>query len=466
MDLFPGGLLTYRTRSGPRVTAATAGSALRYDVGNEHAHMKDPFSVMDNDTNTETALEFDQHPAKTAQVRLKDFPQGSISHIFRRAGFNFLSSNGTDSAAALTYFTVLSIFPGLLAFVSLLGIVGQGQESATVILEFLQENAPQQMYSIVENPIRQLTNGQGAGIALLIGILSALWSASGYISSFGRAINRIYGVREGRPVWVLIPFNMLITTAVVVLAVLMMLMLLLGVDVLNIIGSHLPPHVDIELVKVLWLNGRWVLIFLAAVGLIAMLYTATPNIRHEKMRRMSPGAFVALTGMALGGFGFTLYTDNFSKYNATYGLIGGVIVMLLFTWIMNNMLLYGAHLDAEIERMRQLVAGERSEDIIRVEVRDDRALKILDHKNETLISQANILQRKSGGQQIMPKPKGLSLPQRVSQKVTAIFKQVRGMFKNSRNTSQHSGSAASSEAGTQADSPDEPGKNPNQPKLF
>ena len=421
---------------------------------------------MDNGTNTETALEFDQHPAKTAQVRLKDFPRGSISHIFRRAGFNFLSSNGTDSAAALTYFTVLSIFPGLLAFVSLLGIVGQGQESATVILEFLQENAPQQMYSIVENPIRQLTNGQGAGIALLIGILSALWSASGYISSFGRAINRIYGVREGRPVWVLIPFNILITTAVVVLAVLMMLMLLLGVDVLNIIGSHLPPHVDIELVKVLWLNGRWVLIFLAAVGLIAMLYTATPNIRHEKMRRMSPGAFVALTGMALGGFGFTLYTDNFSKYNATYGLIGGVIVMLLFTWIMNNMLLYGAHLDAEIERMRQLVAGERSEDIIRVEVRDDRALKILDHKNETLISQANMLQRKSGGQQIMPKPKGLSLPQRVSQKVTAIFKQVRGMFKNSRNTSQHSGSAASSEAGTQADSPDEPGKNPNQPKLF
>ena len=421
---------------------------------------------MDNGTNTETALEFDQHPAKTAQVRLKDFPQGSISYIFRRAGFNFLSGNGTDSAAALTYFTVLSIFPGLLAFVSLLGIVGQGQESATVILEFLQENAPQQMYSIVENPIRQLTNGQGAGIALLIGILSALWSASGYISSFGRAINRIYGVREGRPVWVLIPFNILITTAVVVLAVLMMLMLLLGVDVLNIIGSHLPPHVDIELVKVLWLNGRWVLIFLAAVGLIAMLYTATPNIRHEKMRRMSPGAFVALTGMALGGFGFTLYTNNFSKYNATYGLIGGVIVMLLFTWIMNNMLLYGAHLDAEIERMRQLVAGERSEDIIRVEVRDDRALKILDHKNETLISQANMLQRKSGGQQIMPKPKGLSLPQRVSQKVTAIFKQVRGMFKNSRNTSQHSGSAASSEAGTQADSPDEPGKNPNQPKLF
>ena len=147
--------------------------------------------------------------------------------------------------------------------------------------------------------------------------------------------------------------------------------------------------------------------------------------------------------------------------------------MLLFTWIMNNMLLYGAHLDAEIERMRQLVAGERSEDIIRVEVRDDRALKILDHKNETLISQANMLQRKSGGQQIMPKPKGPSLAQQVSQKVTATFEQVqgkadqvRGMFDNSQNTSQHSDSATLSEADTQTDNPDGPDEDPNQPTLF
>ena len=109
------------------------------------------------------------------------------------------------------------------------------------------------------------------------------------------------------------------------------------------------------------------LILILAVFLIAMLYTATPNVRRLKIRWTSPGAVIALFGMGLGGLGFTVYTNNFSKYNATYGLIGGVIVMLVFLWIMNNMLLYGAHLDAEIERMRQLVAGEHSEDIIRVE---------------------------------------------------------------------------------------------------
>ena len=113
---------------------------------------------------------------RSEYVKIREFPQGSIAYIFRRAGFSFGSHGGTDLAAALTYFTVLSAFPALLAILSLLGIFGQGEDSAKVILEFLQERAPQQMYSILEGPIHQLTNGQGAGFALIIGILSALWS--------------------------------------------------------------------------------------------------------------------------------------------------------------------------------------------------------------------------------------------------------------------------------------------------
>lgn len=379
---------------------------------------------MAHGTNQEIALEFDQHPAKTAQVRLRDFPRGSLRYITRRAGFNFFTDGGTDLAASLTFFTVLSIFPAMLAFISVLGVFGRGQESATFILELLRENSPQQMYSLLEEPIRQLTDGHSAGLVLLAGILSALWSASGYTGSFGRAINRIYGVREGRPGWVLKPYNMLITTALVILAVLMTFMMLVGVSVLNTVGRYLPATVDMELVKVLWLNGRWLVIFAAAIAAIAMLYTATPNIRREKVRRMTPGAFVALTGMALGGLGFTIYANNFGKYNATYGLIGGVIVTLLFTWIMNIMLLFGAHLDAEIERMRQLVAGEHSAVEIRVALRNTQAIKKMDRTNEQFISAARILQHRSGGQQIMPKPKGPSLARQVSQQVTATMEQV------------------------------------------
>ena len=113
------------------------------------------------------------------------------------------------------------------------------------------------MYSILEGPIHQLTNGQGAGFALIIGILSALWSASGYVGSFGRALNNVYGVREGRPAWLLIPYNVFVTTGVIVLVVLMMLMFLLGASVLDWVAPYMPG-VDIELIKVLWLNGRWV----------------------------------------------------------------------------------------------------------------------------------------------------------------------------------------------------------------
>ena len=229
-------------------------------------------------------------------VKIREFPQGSIAYIFRRAGFSFGAHGGTDLAAALTYFTVLSAFPALLAILSLLGIFGQGEDSAKVILEFLQERAPQQMYSILEGPIHQLTNGQGAGFALIIGILSALWSASGYVGSFGRALNNVYGVREGRPGWFLKPYNVLITTGVIVLVVLMMLMFLLGASVLDWVAPYMPG-VDIELIKVLWLNGRWVLILILAVFLIAMLYTATPNVRRLKIRWTSPGAVIALFGM-------------------------------------------------------------------------------------------------------------------------------------------------------------------------
>ncbi|VEJ29721.1 YihY family inner membrane protein [Rothia dentocariosa] len=140
------------------------------------------------------------------------FSSGQYRLYFSSCGFFLWSARGTDLAAALTYFTVLSAFPALLAILSLLGIFGQGEDSAKVILEFLQERAPQQMYSILEGPIHQLTNGQGAGFALIIGILSALWSASGYVGSFGRALNNIYGVREGRPAWLLIPYNVFVTT--------------------------------------------------------------------------------------------------------------------------------------------------------------------------------------------------------------------------------------------------------------
>ena len=365
---------------------------------------------------------------KYASVKLRDFPKGSILYILRRAIFKFGVNGASDMAAALTYFTVLSIFPALLAIVSLLGVFGHGEESAAVILAFLKDNAPAQMYAIMEDPIKQITGDHGAGLVLLTGILSAIWSASGYTGSFGRALNTVYGVREGRPGWILKPLNVFVTTVIIILVVLMMLMLLLGVTVLDLVGQYVPETVDMELIKLIWLNGRWVLILFMAIGLITLLYAATPNVRRFKQWKLSPGAALALFGMGLGGFGFTLYANNFSKYNATYGLIGGVIVMLLFIWIMNNMLLFGAHLDAEIMLMRQIIAGEDDRGLLKVQPRSTVASRAMKEQRERLMSAGHELQQQAVGQGMLPKPKGPSIADRVQKAVDTSTTSIRTLI--------------------------------------
>ncbi len=365
---------------------------------------------------------------KYASVKLRDFPKGSILYILRRAIYKFGANGGTDMAAALTYFTVLSIFPALLAIVSLLGVFGHGEESAAVILAFLKDNAPAQMYAIMEDPIKQITGDHGAGLVLLTGILSAIWSASGYTGSFGRALNTVYNVREGRPGWILKPLNVFVTTVIIILVVLMMLMMLLGVTVLDMVGRYVPETVDMELIKLIWLNGRWVLILFMAIGLITLLYAATPNVRRFKQWKLSPGAALALFGMGLGGFGFTLYANNFSKYNATYGLIGGVIVMLLFIWIMNNMLLFGAHLDAEIMLMRQIIAGDDDHGHLKVQPRSTSASRALKARQERLMSAGRELQQQAAGQGMLPKPKGPSIATRVQKAVDTNTTMIRTLI--------------------------------------
>lgn len=358
----------------------------------------------------------------TRKVKLRDFTLKNWGYILRRAGLTFLSNGSTDLAAALTYFSVLSVFPALLALVSLLGIFGRGEESTTAILEFLQTNAPESMYSLLKDPIQQLTSGQGAGLVLAIGILSALWTASGYTGSFGRALNRIYGVREGRPFWVLKPVNMLVTAAMIVLVLIMILALLLGGDVVDMIAQSIPGA-DLELAKFLWLNGRWILIVLSALWLVRILYAFTPNATPT-LHMTSPGAIIALAGMGLGGLGFTFYANNFSKYNATYGIIGGVIVMLLFIWIMNNMLLFGAQFDAEVERMRQLHAGLPSARRLQVTVHDERNIAKYMQTREKLIAQAQEFSEQASGQQTL---EGVKRPGALD-KVTKLHKKNDTLF--------------------------------------
>ncbi len=328
--------------------------------------------------------------------RIHQIGPAGWKYAFKRALSEFLADGCMDLAAALTYFAVLSIFPALLAVVSLLGVFGQGEQTKQAILDFLADYAPAEVLTLVSEPIAQLTSSSAANLALLTGLVGSLWTASGYVGAFGRSLNRIYGVVEGRPIWVLRPWNLLITAVLVLIVVLMLLVLLLSGSVLDFINEALP-NLDLTGFTNIWMWFRWPVIFLLAVLLIALLYYGTPNVKQPKLRWISPGAFVALVVMALAGLGFSFYVSNFGKYNATYGTIAGVIVLLLFIWIMNCVLLLGAQIDAEIERSRELYAGIVAERSIQLQPRSQAQAAKLVEKKEKLIEQGRDIRLQHNG---------------------------------------------------------------------
>lgn len=305
----------------------------------------------------------------------------SWGYVLKRALSEFTKDGCTDLAATLTYFAVLSIFPALLALVSLLGVFGQGEATTKAILDFLNQYAPSSLVELLSEPISQLTTQSGAGLVLVVGVAGALWTASGYTGAFSRSMNRIYEVSEGRPFWKLKPVMLLITLIVVLIVAAIMVMVLLSGDLAQTLGDAVGLG---STAVTVW---SWVKIPVALfllVLLIAILFYATPNVQQPKFKWMSPGAGIALVFTIVAGLGFAFYVSNFASYNATYGVIGSVIILLLGLWIMNNALLFGAEVDAELERGRQLQGGIRAERTIQLPPRDTTQVKKLRTKEEKL----------------------------------------------------------------------------------
>ncbi|MFI7495373.1 YihY/virulence factor BrkB family protein [Kocuria sp. M4R2S49] len=312
----------------------------------------------------------------------------SWGYVVKRALSEFSKDDCTDLAASLTYFAVLSLFPALLAIVSLLGVFGQGQATTQALTDFLSQYAPAELVTLLEGPINNLTTSTGAGLALLTGLLGALWTASGYTGAFGRAMNRIYEVEEGRPVWKLRPMNILVTLMLVLIVVLIMLMLLISGGIAQWVGDLVGLG---STAVTVWSIAKWPVVVILAIVLIAVLYYFTPNVQQPKFRWISMGSIVALLVAALAAAAFTWYVINFASYNATYGIIGSVIILLLGLWIINNVLLLGAEIDAEVERGRQLQGGIKAEETIQLPPRDTRQVDKKEKKEEKLVDQGRKL---------------------------------------------------------------------------
>ena len=315
-------------------------------------------------------------------VGLTDLSRASWKFTARKAWAEFMRDECTDLAAALTYYAVLSLFPALLALVSLLGIVGQGESTTDAMLDLLRQMGQDNAADQLRGPIDQMTQSGASGFAFVLGLLGAIWSASAYIGAFGRALNRIYGMQEGRPVWKLRPLQLAMTLVGVLLVAAVLIGLVVSGPVARAVGDAIGLG---EGAVTVWSIVKWPVILAIVIVLVAMLYYLTPNVRKPKFRWISVGATIAIVTWILASLAFGLYVANFGSYNKTYGSLAGVVVFLLWLWLTNLALLFGAEVDAELERAGQLQAGVQAEEKLQVSPRDTTAADKRERKHEELV---------------------------------------------------------------------------------
>jgi membrane protein len=322
-----------------------------------------------------------------------DLTKPSWKFTLKKAFSEFGRDQCTDLAAALTYYAVLAVFPALLALVSLLGVFGQGESTTSALLDIVRSIGQGTAADQLEGPIRQMTEAKAAGFGLVFGILGALWSASGYVGAFGRALNRIYQIDEGRPVWKLRPLQLLLTLAGIMMAALVLVGLVVSGPMAKAIGGAIGLG---DTAVTVWNIAKWPVMLAIVVVLVAVLYYASPNVKQPKFRWMSVGAAVAILVWLIASVAFGFYVANFGSYNKTYGSLAGVIVFLLWLWLTNLALLFGAEVDSELERSRQLQAGIKAEETLQLPPRDTRASDKKAEKLEEQVEEGRRLREEAG----------------------------------------------------------------------
>jgi len=273
----------------------------------------------------------------------------------KRTLAEFRDDNLTDWAAALTYYGLLSLFPGLIALVSIVGLVGDPKGATEAITEIVTAIGPQSAAQTFAGPIESVASDRGtAGAAFVLGLALALWSASGYVGAFIRASNVIYETREGRPFWKLRPLQIAVTLTMVLLGTMLVVGLVLTGPVVDAVAE--PLGVGSTAVT-LWDLAKWPAMATVFVLMVGVLYYASPNAKIRGFRWVTPGSLVAIVAWAIASVGFALYVANFGSYDKTYGTLGGLVVLLVWLWISNVAILFGHELNAELEREAEIEEG-------------------------------------------------------------------------------------------------------------
>ncbi|GLZ01315.1 YihY/virulence factor BrkB family protein [Actinoplanes sp. NBRC 103695] len=289
----------------------------------------------------------------------------------KRTFKQYSQDNVSDWAAALTYYGILSIFPAVIALISVLGLVGSdGKATVTSTVKEVVPNADIQ--KLVNTVLGQVSDPKTAGLAAILGIALAFWSASGYVAAFMRASNAVYDVPEGRPIWKTLPIRLGVTAAIGVMLVASAVIVIFTGDLASAVGDRIGLGDQAVLV---WSIVKWPVLVILVSLMFSILYWASPNAKTGGFRWVSPGGIFAVVLWVAASAAFAIYLANFADYNKTYGTLGGAIAFLVWLWISNQAILLGAELDAELERGRAIAAGHPADEEPFLELRDDRKLK-------------------------------------------------------------------------------------------
>ena len=311
----------------------------------------------------------------TEPVRRDYAPEGADTGTgwwptIKRTATEFSEDNITDWAAALTYYGLLALFPALLAFVGLIGLFADPRGATETITEVVSEIGPSSAADTFAGPIQSVTESQSAsGIMAIVGILIALWSASGYVGAFMRASNVIYETPEGRPIWKLRPLQMGVTLVILILAALTLLALIVSGPLAEAIGGAIGLS---DTAVTVYQIAKWPILAALVISIFAVLFYASPNVKLRGFKWVTLGSAVALVVWIAASAAFAFYVANFGSYDKTYGTLGGVVVLLMWLWITNIAILFGHELNAERERSLELKEGvPRADEEIQLEPRDE-----------------------------------------------------------------------------------------------
>ncbi|MEV5343431.1 YihY/virulence factor BrkB family protein [Streptomyces sp. NPDC052676] len=284
-------------------------------------------------------------------------PKGAWRAVFKGSLHEFKDDELTDRAAALTYYGVLSLFPALLVLVSLLGI--SGRSTTDRLMQNVESLAPGAARDIITRAVEQLQGNAGTGsLMAIIGLVLAVWSASGYVAAFMRTANAVYDIPEGRPVWTILPVRLGLTVALMIMAMISALIVVFTGGLARRAGDVLGLG---DTALTVWSIAKWPVLVLLVTLMIALLYWASPNARVRGWRWITPGSFLALVIWMIASAGFAFYVANFGSYNKTYGTMAAVIVFLVWLWITNLAILLGLEFDAETARQRAIAGGHPPE---------------------------------------------------------------------------------------------------------